>query len=183
MDDIEEVKSDINVLINELEETNELLIELPELNMRINIDNEDDIIKLNIYTDNYNFHNTSDCSPNYTKIEESFYRKGNLFECLNYLNHLFKDDGTIRYSRLTDKVYDTEESLKGSEILEKAKLTITKQKEIFLCSVCKELNRVFTSCGHNLCRYCYLKIYKNTNCCEDHCTHVLCPICREKISS
>jgi hypothetical protein len=181
---MEEEKNDhFNILINELEDNKELCINLPELNLRINIDNEEDNVILQMYTENYNISIISDCSPIYMKIEESRFKKGMLKDCLNYLNSLFREDGTLRYSKLTDKVYKNEILFTYYEKLEIAKLTITKQKENCICSVCKEFNTVLTSCQHNLCRYCYVKISKTNTCCEDNCSPILCPICRESISS
>lgn len=54
------------------------------------------------------------------------------------------------------------------------------------CCVCYEKNKVFTYCGHNLCRVCFYKSKKN--CCDIECEVcandqenkcVLCPLCKQ----
>jgi hypothetical protein len=182
----EEKKENINeyfdILINELEDNKTLYFEIPELNLTINIENKSDSIYLSISTENYSMALLSACTPIYHEIVNSKYKKGELKMCLQYLSNLFREDGSIKYSKLTDTLFQDDDILDHFNKIEIAKLTITKQKDNFTCSVCKDLNKIFTGCGHNLCRYCYIKMFKNNKCCENNCTPVLCPICRKSLN-
>jgi hypothetical protein len=176
--------SDIDIIVSELEDNADgfMGLTLPELNMNISVQNGSHFVKLEIFVHNYSINNNSDCTEICCKIEETIYGKGEIPKVLKYLNTLFRDDGSLRYSKLTDKVYNDEDEMKHFEKIEKAKLAITKQTENFSCCVCKEPNKIFTVCSHNLCRYCFTKIYMSTKCCEDHCSDIPCPICRGNIN-
>jgi hypothetical protein len=168
----------IDALVSDIE-NNDFELNLRELNLSVDIINRERFIEFKISVYNYSIDQTSDCASFTKNIDEHNFKKGEINKCLEYLYKLFNDDGSLRYSKITDKVYDDKDHMIFVERLETAKLLITKQKDNYSCCICKEINKVFTHCGHNLCRYCYTKM--NSICCEENCSNILCPICRENI--
>ena len=87
-----------------------------------------------------------------------------------YIYYLYNLSSNYTYSRILD-------SLVLKELQEKeekkviAKMFI-KHDKVEDCCVCMELNTIITKCGHNLCRPCLSKMYKNNK-------HVNCPLCRK----
>jgi len=84
------------------------------------------------------------------------------------IHKFFLDDGSLRYSTITDNIYETDEEMNIDENIHIAKMFIIKYKPE--CSVCYNINQVFTKCGHSLCRFCFAKMVRQS-------IH-LCPICR-----
>ena len=163
-------------MTSSFEEKKELILPLKELCGIINISVlVNDSATVVIQTDNYNSKN---CSYRETSIIlEEFQEIANFKNILKFVHSLFNDDGTIKYSRITDKVYDNNEEKENDEKLEIAIMFLLKNPNT-TCSVCNEVNSVHTKCKHNLCRYCYTKMYNDTFCCFRHCIPILCPICR-----
>ena len=100
-------------------------------------------------------------------------------QALSYLNSIFDENGSIRYSKITDHIYENTDEQKHFEKLKTAKLCLINKLEE--CCICNDLNIVLTKCGHNLCRYCFSKMYKLENCCEEHAKKVLCPLCKNEL--
>ncbi len=104
-------------------------------------------------------------------------------DMLKFLLNNFRKE--CKYSKLTDYI-EVE-----NEIEKKEKLFIAKKilcdsldKENMMCSVCFDINGVFTDCNHNLCRVCYEKLkllsYYNEDE-EEEVNGKQCPICRKFI--
>jgi hypothetical protein len=108
-------------------------------------------------------------------------------ETLTFLHNFFNTDGSIKYSKITDQIYNSDDELIYNNNLEIAKQTLI--NKVSECCVCNENNNVLTKCGHNLCRFCFSKMYKIEKCCRDnnHCINIekkiLCPVCKRDIYS
>ena len=87
-----------------------------------------------------------------------------------YIKYLYTLTYNYNYSRILDSLVIIE-SQEKEEKKAMAKIFI-KHDTIENCSVCLEQNTVLTRCGHNLCRICLCKMYKNKK-------HVNCPLCRK----
>jgi hypothetical protein len=102
---------------------------------------------------------------------------------LKFLLNIFREE--YKYSKITDYIENK------NELEKKEKLFISKKilcknvdKEDMVCSVCFDVNSIFTDCNHNLCRICYEKIKSITYFDEDEEEEVngkQCPICRKFI--
>ena len=73
------------------------------------------------------------------------------------------------YSKIIDHI-ESKETIKTKEQIHLSKMLIT-HNILENCSVCMEPNTVLTTCNHNLCRECHIKITKNKK-------HPVCPMCR-----
>lgn len=93
----------------------------------------------------------------------------NLEACLD--RNIFRDNGRLRYSRITDTVHLTDEDLHKKERYKLAEYFFMK-KSVENCCACMEPNTVLTLCGHNLCRYCAKGLGRKFK----------CPICRRKLN-
>jgi hypothetical protein len=97
-------QSDMDIMVMDLEEGDgDMTISLPELDMNVFVINGAHCVKLEISVYNYSVHNNCDCSEGTCNIEETVHSKGEIPKLLSYLHKLFRDDGTLRYSKLTDK--------------------------------------------------------------------------------
>jgi hypothetical protein len=117
-------------------------------------------------------------NPNKIIVQKTF---ENIEVALKYIHNIFTCEGNLRYSRIVDEIFETEEEMKNGEKIMLAKNTL--MNRINECCVCSESNSILTSCGHNLCRYCFSKMYKLEKCCEEHnCDkEILCPLCKQHI--
>ncbi len=147
---------------------------------KVNEGKENQKIILRIETDNYSCKKCScdgDSTPvfleDFSKVEDAF----------TSLFILTKDEGKLIYSKITDKVYETDLKLLNDEEKRNA-LNFICNKKIEECCVCNDLNVVKTHCKHNLCRLCYKKILDTAGlgCHYEDENGASCPICREDIA-
>ena len=84
------------------------------------------------------------------------------------LHNSIRNDGSLRYSKITDGIYENDQDMKTAETIQLAKWFLIKYKPE--CTVCYNVNIVMTTCNHNVCRFCFSKMLKINS--------YLCPICR-----
>jgi hypothetical protein len=161
-------------LQQEFENTCELSFNVDDINCEIYIIPENEKIQFLLQVKNYS------CKIKNTKtILHKVY--DDIESTLIYLHDIFREDGTLKYSKIADEIFENDEKMKTSE-----QLTISKQmiiKSIDECCVCGDINSVYTKCNHNLCRYCFSKMFQLESCCEEHEYEkkILCPICKREI--
>jgi hypothetical protein len=111
---------------------------------------------------------TSDKDIVFSYVDEDFTK------FFDELHSIFKEDGSIRYSKVEDHCFTTDEEQIKKETLTEVKYFLTKT-DIPKCCVCMEPNTVrIDGCFHNLCRLCFNEMCKTTSA-------VSCPLCRETI--
>jgi hypothetical protein len=159
----------IDVLSERIEEEN-IVMNIPEFKLSElllkKLATNDYICKFQTY----NYQITSNCGE---RAQISIY---NIDECEGYellsrVYKVFKDDGSLRYSRIVDTLFCSDEEMEKEEEYKYA-LCFFSRKPVENCSVCMEPNMVLTSCNHNLCRYCAKKLGKKFK----------CPVCRVKLT-
>lgn len=104
-------------------------------------------------------------------------------DILKFLLNIFRRE--YKYSKITDlieskKLISTHEKL----FISKKILCANVEKENMTCTVCFDINSVFTDCKHNLCRICYDKLKFTSYYDEDDEEEIngkQCPICRKFI--
>jgi hypothetical protein len=146
-----------------------------DINCEIYIVHENEKIQFILQVRNYS------CKKNTSKIivNKIF---DSIEDALNYLHNIFREDGSLKYSKIVDQLFESEEEMKYEEKIFVAKQVIVKRESE--CCVCGDINSVFTKCEHNLCRYCFSKMYQVNKCCDEHSEHdrlILCPICKREI--
>jgi hypothetical protein len=96
---------------------------------------------------------------------------GNVIKKIDeYIHYIYNLTYNYNYSRILDSLV-IKELQEKEEKKAMAKIFI-KHDTIENCCACMEQNTVLTRCGHNLCRICLSKMYKNKK-------HVNCPLCRK----
>jgi hypothetical protein len=168
------LKKAIEILCKDLEEK-EIVIEYQnELMFDISIKRCPSFYYMIVNVPNYSIATCPEKYSIYDKkefvFEEEFETSEKLFTTLY---NFFKKDGTIRYSRITDKIYENDEELIKEEEIEMAKNFLCSRKDTECC-LCDTLSNIFTICGHNLCRYCYKNLFVFN--CRKEC-YVKCPVC------
>lgn len=171
-----DIPNAISSLQQEFQSTYELSFNIDDINCEIYITtSEDEKIQFVIQVNNYS------CKIKPTKV--MIYRNFDTIESsLTYLNNIFREDGSIKYSKVVDEIFESDEKLKYEEQVNVAKRTII--NNVSECCVCGDINDVLTKCNHNLCRYCFSKMYRLERCCSEHSDYVkriLCPICKREI--
>jgi hypothetical protein len=179
-------KEYIEIIIKEIINNGTFIINVKEeLNTKIVIEKEKDLLELKALVMDYSLPKCNDCDDSlcdckYSSVFSSIFEENKIIECIKALHNLFNSDGSLTYSKLTDRFYPSSDIsiMKKIEKITKAKIFISKQQDTYTCCICSDLNTVFTQCHHNLCRYCFSKLYNNTIFSDNP---VLCPICRQKI--
>lgn len=123
----------------------------------------------NCRIETYNYH-TPGCGES-NRVVLFYVEDCDPIDLLHDVYEIFNTDGKLKYSRITDNVYTSDEELKKEEDYKLAEYFFMR-KVVENCSVCMEPNTVKTSCNHNLCRYC-AKLLGNK---------FRCPVCRGKLS-
>jgi hypothetical protein len=102
-----------------------------------------------------------------SKFSIFYHRYSTFEECFDSAYNIF---GPIRYSKITDRLYDCADKMKREENYKEAEFFLL-HKKLDECCVCFDSNIVKTICGHNLCRLCACKLSDRFS----------CPICRTKL--
>lgn len=172
-----DINDAIIILENEFKTNYEIEIDVDnnDLHCEIIILPDNDDVKLILQVRNYS------CKKKMNKhlVNSNF---KNIEDTLLYLNKIFNKEGYLIYSKMLDKIFDNEDKLINSNKTEIAKNIIV--NNILECCVCNENNNVLTKCGHNLCRYCFSKMYKINECCENrnhNIDKICCPLCKSEI--
>lgn len=107
----------------------------------------------------------------------------NVEDIIKFLLNNFRKE--YKYSNITDCIESKKDIEKSEKIfISKKILCDNVDKENMICSVCFDINSVFTDCKHNLCRPCYEKLkilsyYDEED--EEEINGKQCPICRKFI--
>jgi hypothetical protein len=118
------------------------------------------------------------------RYEYNTYFNKNLFVSFHdtlrdLISLLFHFRNNYKYSKVIDCIIDNARFSK-LEMRHKLMNKICNNEEFEECCVCLELNSVKTSCNHNVCRQCYIKIEPHEDS-DDGEEYIPCPLCRESI--
>ena len=139
--------------------------------------NDDDEIIVDIHTRIYEEKILSRVILNQEVLLSKVFQieNGNIIEKIKeYIHYVYNLTYNYNYGRILDSLVI--KALQEKEEKKALAKIFIKHDTIENCCACMEQNTVLTRCGHNLCRICLGKMYKNKK-------HINCPLCRKCLCS